>query len=187
MNQKQLTKGRFSSVAEYCKKGALAFFLAVTMAVPAYAFTVDSTDYVFMNSPYGEPEYQIAQKAMDDIFKKFKDSDPNPGIGIAQIDLNGDETSLEIIAYPLEAEEQFGDYCNDDELSLCPHYILETRKDKTKTLAKIYSRYVSRGDSVKNGYWTLKVYNKGEQDPKYFDTYIYDPKKDGYVPEPKTE
>lgn len=189
MNQKQLTKGRFRKVADYLKSSALALFLtaAVLMPTPARAFMVDSTEYVFVNSPYDEPAYQIAKKAMDKIFKKYKETDPNPGIAIAEIDLNGDESSLEIIAYPLEGEEQLGNYCNNDELALCPNYILETRGDKTKTLGKIFARYVSRGEEIKNGYWTLKVYNKGEQDPKYFDNYIYDPEKDGYVLEPKQE
>lgn len=186
MKQKQPMKGQFSGVTGYLKKGVLTAALSVIFAAQAlaYGFWVDTTNYVYMNSPYGEPTYQIVRKEMEKTYKGHEIVDPVPVIAVAEIDLNGDKFP-EMIAYPTEQDFQEGDYC--DKETLCPHYVIEVRGNKVRTLGIIYSRFVSRGDNVKNGYWVLRAYNKGEADPKYFDTYIYDKKKDGYVLEAKAQ
>lgn len=184
MKLRKAIKGRISTMAGLLQKTALTCVLCTVFATQAFAygFWVDQTQYIFMNSPYGEPTYQIVRKAMDKVYKDHKLVDPIPVIAISETDLNGDKIP-EMISYPLESDMQLGDYCKQD--TLCPHYVTEVRGKEVKTIAIIPARFVSRGDDVVNGYWTLRAYNKGELDPKYFDTYVYDKKKDSYVLKPK--
>lgn len=178
------SKGRPSNMAGLFRKAALTFTLSASFAAQAFAygFWVDQTQYIYMNSPYGEPTYQIVRKAMDKIYKGHELIDPVPVIAVAEIDLNGDKLP-EMISYPLESDIQLGDYCKQD--TLCPHYVTEVRGKEVKTIGIIHARFVSRGDNVENGYWTLRAYNRGELEPRYYDTYVYDKKKDSYVLKPK--
>jgi len=182
MEQKQ-ARGRvfFQMRHRLCQAILTLAFLAL-LVPQALAFTVDNTNYIFYQDKRS-PTYQIALQAMKDVYARFP-WDKVPLIGIAELDLNGDKLP-EIIAFPTEEMEQEGDYCNKD--TLCPHYILDASGKKVRNIGIIYSRYISRGDDIRYGYWTLKVWNKGEKDPSYFDIYAYDPKKGVYAPAPKKQ
>lgn len=183
MEQSKKPKGQQPRMTGLFRKATLTFALTAAFAAQALAFglKVDDTQYVYMNSPYGEPTYQVVRKAMDDVYKGHEIVDPIPVIAIAETDLNGDGLP-EFIGMPLESDMQVGDYCKENDI--CPHYVVEIRDGESKTIGIIPGVFVSRGENIENGYFTLRAYTKGEEDPKYFETYVYDKKKDSYVLKP---
>lgn len=183
MEQRKEPKGQTSRMTGLFRKATLTLALTAAFAAQAFAYglKVDDTQYVYMNSPYGEPTYQVVRKAMEDVYKGHELIDPIPVIAISETDLNGDNLP-EFIGMPLESDMQIGDYCEEN--GICPHYVVEIRGKETKTIGIIPGIYVSRGDSVENGYFTLRAYTKGEADPKYFETYVYDKEKDSYTLKP---
>jgi hypothetical protein len=181
--QQKEPKGRTSRMTGLFRRITLTFALTAIFAAQAFAYglLVDDTQYVYMNSPYGEPTYQVVRHAMEEVYKGHEVVDPIPVIAIAETDLNGDNLP-EFIGMPLESDMQIGDYCKKD--GLCPHYVVEIRNKETKTIGIIPGIYVSRGEEIENGYFTLRAYTKGEADPKYFETYVFDKKKDSYTLKP---
>lgn len=132
-----------------------------------YSFSQDNT----------YPSYAIARKAMAPTFKEsISPAYANNVIGMAEIDLNYDKHT-EIIAFPVENEEEAGLLCNVNRL--CPHYVIEVQGNKAAILGVLYGYKVNRGDNIKNKYLTLKVYTDPAKE-NYFEEYAYNPKKNEY-------
>lgn len=136
-----------------------------------------------------EPTYQVAFRHMESMYKKdnyhwngtewFR----YPVIGIGDTYLNNDDYS-EVIAYAMDDAERPTVFCQED--GKCPHFILEVRDDGVRELARIYAHTIARDDKNNDGYWGLRVYTKDpDVDPYYYETYVYDGKKDKYFPAPK--
>ncbi|PZO84226.1 MAG: hypothetical protein DI626_08440, partial [Micavibrio aeruginosavorus] len=85
------------------------------------------------------------------------------------------------ITVPIELTED-GDYCGGNFLR-CPHYVLDTSEGKMKVLGVIKAFAIDRGDEIKNGYWTLKVFmdSKLPENNPQTDIYAYDPKQKTYL------
>jgi len=171
--------------------------IAFAMALPSWArahgdhespleedtiikFTVDS-------STEFNPAYDLLWEAMQPIYKgtirdKMRKDVQNPIIGNAQIDLNSDGLP-EFITYHVESEQERGKFCNKQ--GLCPYFIFDQSGKKMRQIGKVFAYTVDRGDSTKNGYWTLKVFTKYEN-LEYFEPYVYDPVKKQYAPEKKS-
>lgn len=124
------------------------------------------------------PSYVLARKAMQPTFKTSTGRPyANPVIGMAEVDLNYDKQT-EIIALPIESEEEDGLFCNVN--NLCPHYVLEVQGKKVAVLGILYGYKVNRGDKVTNGYLTLKAFTDPVNNPDYFKEYSYNPKSNEY-------
>lgn len=109
------------------------------------------------------PSYDLIWEALTPLYKgtnrdKASKNPEVPIIGNAEIDLNGDKTP-EIIAYHVESEQEKGTFCKTD--GRCPLYIFDTSKTPFKVIGKIYTRWLDLGDSIENGYWTLKAFDNG--------------------------
>lgn len=142
--------------------------------------------YENFQDPSFDPAYTIARKAMRDLYKgsEYDDAntDPvNPFLDIAQIDLDGDRLE-EIIAVPVPSYPETAKLCTGQQI--CPFYILQVRDKNVHILGIIKAALIDRGDDVKNGFWTLKVYQRN--DAGRFVTpvnYVFDKKTDSYLPE----
>ncbi len=156
-----------------------ALTVAITTSAMAYGWKVGRLTYSFYQD-HTFPSYAIAAKEMAPTYKNFP-WDSNPLIGIAEVDLNNDKIT-EIISFPTEEEEQNGVFCKKD-TNICPFYVLQVRGKAVKTLGIIPANKVDIGDTAKNGYWRLKVFNN-EKDENAFVYYEYDPNKDVYRPAP---
>lgn len=143
----------------------------------------------YLSSDMKDPTYRVALQYMESMYKK----DPwhwdgtawlhNPIIGLSDVHLNADDYP-EIIAYPTEDEEEIGKFCAQD--GKCPHFVLEIRNEGVRRLANISAYSIARDDKNANGYWNIRAYTRNpDVDAQYYDVFVYDPKKDGYVPAPK--
>lgn len=140
-------------------------------------------EYAFDKMYY--PAYPAVVEAMAPVWKGTEadislKSPNNPPLNLAEYDLNGDGIP-EIIASPIEMTEG-GDYCGRN-LLRCPHYVMDTSTGKMKILGVIKAFAIDRGDEIKNGYWTLKVFmdsNLPENNPQ-IDVYAYDKKQKTYM------
>jgi hypothetical protein len=128
------------------------------------------------------PSYDVIWDAMNPMYKgTIRDkngSNPiSPIIVNAEFDLNGDDIP-EAIAYHMEAEDEKFTFCKKD--GTCPYFVIDTSSKNPVVLGKIYAVAIDRGDSVENGYWTLKVYTKSF--PGDFETYKFNKNKKKYEP-----
>ncbi len=145
--------------------------------------TVFKYDYIIDKAYF--PAFPEVVKAMAPVWKGTsadisKPYPTNPPLNLAEYDLNGDDIP-EIIVVPIEATED-GNYCGGNFLR-CPHYVLDTSGGKIKVLGVINAFAIDRGDEIKNGYWTLKVFmdsNLPEYNPQV-DIYAYDKKQKTYM------
>ncbi len=126
--------------------------------------------------------YDIARDAMKESFEALGGDTANPTIAIAEENLNKGKIP-QIIAYPVEDYDRAGLICTKDKNYMCPHYILETRGKDTKTLAVIFAKSINLGAATHNGYHTLKITLRNEDNSKEdVEIYGYDKGKDAYVP-----
>lgn len=179
----------FNHVKKAWKNAVAAAFLGTVACSPmAYAdgvLPLRILKYESYQDPMFDPAYSIAWDAMsglyrDTEFQKGTADTINPFLDIAQIDLNGDQQH-EIIAAPVPTDPEDKPLCS--EVQICPFYVLEVRGTKVHNLGTILAATIDRGDDVKNGYWTLKVFQRdksGEFTPTP-ETYAYDRAKDKYV------
>jgi hypothetical protein len=153
-----------------------------------YVYTNEDTDttnpnikhfkYDYFSGKDFYPDYEKVWRAMQPTFKgTHNDQDTkfpnNPLIGIAEFDLNNDD-SPETIAFPIE--DAVFDYALCGQEMLCPHYIIKSDEAQLIVLGVIRAFAVDRGDEIKNGYWTLKAFTK-QTDPEnfsYFELYAFD-------------
>lgn len=184
--------GRFFVRMKKAWKNAVAAALLGSAAcVPsAYAdgvLPLKIMKYESYQDPMFDPAYSIAWDAMaglykDTEFEKGRTNTINPFLDIAQFDLNGDN-QFEIIAAPVPTDPEDKPLCT--EVQICPFYILEVRDKTVRNLGIIPAATIDRGDDVKNGYWTLKVFQRNASG-KFIapETYAYDRAKDEYVLQP---
>ena len=140
--------------------------------------------YDYVMSPDLTPEYNAIVKAMKPAFAgTAADLDLpyplNPPLNVAEFDLNNDGVE-ELIAVPIETTEDY--FCGGN-YHQCPHYILERTKNGMRVLGVIRAFAIDRGDSIKNGFWTLKVFPDSrlpEFSPQ-IDIYSFDRKKRTFV------
>ncbi len=128
------------------------------------------------------PLYDLIWESLTPLYKGTKRDKNNanpeiPIIGNTEIDLNGDKTP-EIIAYHVESEQEKGTFCNPD--GRCPFFVFDTSTTPFKPIGKIYTRWLDLGDSIKNGYWTLKTFDNGLSQ-EATQTYSFDPKLGMYA------
>lgn len=145
------------------------------MAAYGYGQNVGRLTYIFYQHS-SSPVYDIARIVMKPTYEG-KVGHSNPLIGIAEVDLNGDN-QLEIISKPTEEYEEEGEFCRAN--YICPHYITQIDGNKTKSLGVIYGNIVDLGTDVKNGYWQL-VTLPDPSKPEIFETYEYNPQQAKYV------
>lgn len=178
-----------SLVQRVWKNTLLVCVCAIAVATSALAYDLyphnKNIQYTYYQSEAFSLSYRVAWDVMAPIYKgtMYDKADPpaaNPMIAIGEADLNGDRMP-EIIAYPVEELEEENMFCKG--AMSCPHYVLEVRGKKVRTLGIIYADSLDLGDENKNGYRTLKAYTQemNKENPHYFETYAYDPKKDEYV------
>src|SRR5690606_35540746 len=119
---KQIIAGIRLMSERHWKNGQLcgAFCLMAPMDADAYGQAVGRRTYIFYQHA-SSPVYDIALKVMDPTYKG-KIGPTNPLIGVAEVDLNGDNL-LEIISKPTEEYEQEGEFCRAN--NVCPHYITQ--------------------------------------------------------------
>lgn len=128
------------------------------------------------------PLYDVIWESLTPLYKgtnrdKASTNPEIPIIGNAEIDLNGDKNP-EIIAYHVESEQEKGTFCKAD--GRCPFFIFDTSTTPFKPIGKIYTRWLDLGDSIENGYWTLKTFDNGlSQDAT--DTYRFNKKLEMYA------
>lgn len=143
--------------------------------------------YDFNANEITSSTYEDIREIMSPTFKgtyadKSKPVFTNPMIATAEFDLNGDKIP-EIIARPIDTEDDGDVFCGHD--LLCPNYILSVNKNKISIITVIRAMRVDRGDSIKNGYWTLKAFTK-QDDPEnfsHFELFSFDPKSGTYIQE----
>jgi hypothetical protein len=182
-------KGLFRMKQAWKRAVTVAFI--GTMACSPLAMAQDGiprtvVKYEAYQDPSFDPAYTIAWDAMAALYKgsEYEKGNPygqNPYLDVGQIDLNGDQMD-EIIAVPVPAYPESVQLCTVVN-QICPYYILEVRDKTVHTLGIIKAALIDRGNDVQNGYWTLKVYQR-DKNGEYTkpSEYIYDRKKDGYVP-----
>lgn len=188
-------KPRFLLLAIMAAAASVLIGGGIVLAQSKYEFIETSDEYVPFsaaakkwNIPYKfeldpeYPPYAIALKAMLPIYtpsKYLERIEPNPVIGMAEIDLNYDRQD-EIIAFPTEEYDRGTNFCNLG--GLCPHYVIQIQGNKAQVLGVLYADKVNRGDRIVNKYLTLKVYNAPKKDKEYFEEYAYNPATNEYEP-----
>jgi len=164
-------------------------FLLVLTALPFCRASAQDINYQVYQSP-DAPVYEIVFRQMREIFRDdeyYWDSNLQewityPPIGIAEIDLTGDNFP-ELIAYVMEDDVEQGLFCELP--TKCPHYILEVVGNEVKNKGIISTYTIMPDKEFVNGYRRLRVYTKDpEIDPYYFVYYAYDPEREAYVPSP---
>ncbi len=183
----------FSAMVTVWKTGVVslalgsAFSAGVALANPP---NVTHIDYIYHQSEQTNPAYPWVWEKMLPLYKGSEyDKNTgfyqgNPLIGIGETDLNGDKLP-DLIAFPTEEEVEKEKFCKPD--LVCPHYIFETRDKSPHLLGKIFASSIDRGDEIKNGYWTLKVYSGDwkEKPTSDYEIYEYNKNVDGYVKVPE--
>lgn len=141
--------------------------------------------YGFYNAPEQHLGFEAAWEAMTPAYEvsrmKFSSDKENrnaPIFIMAEFDLNNDDIP-ELISYPIQDAETMDIKCKK---YVCPGFVTDMSSKKPRVLLQVTSYLMDRGDEIKNGYWTLKVFTK-QDDPAnfdYFDLYAYNPKTGKY-------
>lgn len=182
----KLTERVFSLLSHVFTKMIAGSVFAILLTAQTQA-SAPIISFMYDQDPSMSPQaYVMAREAMDDVFKgsRYDRHEPNtfnPIIGIAEYDLNGDN-SPEIIALPTETDAEIGLFCKNE--FTCPHYILDTSGKKVRTIGIVWANSVDRGPDIINGYWTLKATFQNETDPtlkNLEDLYIFDPQQQEYI------
>lgn len=183
----------FSAMTTIWKTGVIGVTLGSVFAAGtalAGPPNVQHIDYIYHQSEETNPAFKWVWNEMLPVYKgteydgvstKFRS---NPLIGIGETDLNGDKIP-DVIAFPTEEEIEIGKFCKED--LICPHYVFEIRDDGPHLLGKIFASSIDRGDDIKNGYWTLKVFSGDWKRPPNgdYEVYEYDKKTGGYLKAPE--